>query len=81
MKTSFENFVANIDNSTMVNNVAEVMHFELSKLDQKGQIEFLKDLLWEIDRTSLKGYFDDLGCLEAYIEQQNDFIEFRKAAS
>ena len=73
--------MANIDNHTMVKNVAEIMQFELSKLDQKGQIEFLKDLLWEIDRTSLKGYFDDMGCLEAYIEQHDDAIEFRKAAS
>ena len=81
MKTSFEDFIDNIDNSTMVNNVAEIMQFELSKLDQKGQIEFLKDLLWEIDRTSLKGYFEDFGCLEAYIENYSDAIEFKKAAS
>jgi len=80
MKTSLEDFVDNIDNSTMVKNVAEIMQYELTKLDQKGQIEFLKDLLWEIDRTSLKGYFDDMGCLEAYIEQHNDSIEFIKAA-
>ena len=81
MKTSFEDFVDNIDNSTMVNNVAEIMQFELSKLDQKGQIEFLKDLLWEIDRTSLKGYFDDFGCLEAYIDNHTERIEYEKAAS
>jgi hypothetical protein len=81
MKTSFENFVDNIDNHTMVKNVAEIMHFELSKLSKKSQIEYLEDLLGELSRSSLKTYFDDLGCLEAYIEQQNDAIEFEKAAS
>ena len=81
MKTSFENFVANIDNHTMVKNVAEIMHYELLQLTKKEQIEYLEDLLGELSRSSLKTYFDDMGCLEAYIEKQNDAIEFRKAAS
>ena len=81
MKTSLEDFVANIDNHTMVKNVAQIMQFELAKLDQKGQIEYLEDLLGELNRSSLKTYFDDMGCLEAYIEQHDDAIEFRKAAS
>ena len=73
--------MANIDNCTMVKNVAQIMQFELAKLDQKSQIEYLEDLLGELNRSSLKTYFDDMGCLAAYLDQHDDAIEFRKAAS
>ena len=78
---SMEELIDSIDNHTMVKNVAEIMHFELSKLTKKEQIEYLEDLLGELNRSSLKTYFDDMECLEAYLDQLTDSIEFRKAAS
>ena len=81
MNTPYENFVENIDNCTMIKDVAQIMLFELLNLDKKSQIEYLEDLLCELSYSSLKTYFEDLGCLEAYIENYIDDIEFRKAAS
>ena len=81
MNTPYEDFIENIDNCTMIKDAAEVMLFELLKLDKKSQIEYLEDLLCELSYSSLKTYFEDLGCIEAYIESHNEALEYRKAAS
>ena len=81
MNTPYEDLIDSIDNHTMVKNVAGIMHFEFSKLTKKEQIEYLEDLLGELSNSSLKTYFEDLGCLEAYIERHSEALEYRKAAS
>jgi hypothetical protein len=80
-KTTLEDFADNIKTSEMIKTVAEVILYDLSNLDQEKQKEYLEDILWELDRTSLKSYFDDLGCLENYIDNFEDFEDFRRQAS
>jgi hypothetical protein len=72
MNTPYENVIDNISNQRMIKDIAQIMLFELLNLDKKDQIEYLEDLLCELSHSSLKTYFDDLGCLEAYFEQFNE---------
>jgi len=68
------------DSLEMIKTIAEIMLYELDKLNQKEKLEYIKDVLYFIDRSSLKEYYEDLGCLENYLDNIQDFEEFRKAA-
>jgi hypothetical protein len=78
----FENqLMDNIDDKTMIDSISDVMLFELNKLSEIEKLNYIKGILWELNRESLEAFFDDLGCLEAYSDQLTDSIEYRKAAS
>jgi len=78
----FENqLMDNIDDKTMIDSISDVMLFELNKLSEIEKLNYIKGILWELNRESLEAFFDDLGCLEAYCDQLTDSIEYRKAAS
>jgi hypothetical protein len=80
-KITLEDFADNIKTSEMIKTVAEVILYDLNNLDLKRQKEYLEDILWELDRTSFKSYFADLGYLENYIDNFEDFEDFRRQAS
>jgi hypothetical protein len=80
-KYDFQNeLMDNIDDKTMINAISNVMLFELSKLSEIEKLNYIKGILWELNRESLEAFFDDLGCLEAHCDQLTDSIEYRKAA-
>ena len=80
----FENendLMDSIDTQTMINDISEIMLHEIKTLNDNEKLIFIKDILWAMNRSTLKGYFDDFGCLEAYCERLTDSIEYRKAAT
>jgi hypothetical protein len=81
-KYDFQNeLMDNIDDKTMIDSISDVMLFELNKLNEKEKLNYIKGILWEMNRESLEAFFGDLGCLEAYCDQLTDSIEYRKAAT
>jgi hypothetical protein len=52
----------------MLDDTAECMAYELSKLTDKEKITYLRDLLLEIDESSLKAYWLDFGCGSDYAD-------------
>jgi len=80
-KYDFQNeLMDNIDDKTMIDSISDVMIFELNKLNEKEKLNYIKGILWELNRESLEAFFDDLGCLGAHCDQLTDSIEYRKAA-
>ena len=74
----FDNYPDSVE---ITNTLAEIILYELDKLNQKEKLQYIKDVLYFIDRSSVVEYYEDLGCLENYLDNIQDFEEFRKAAS
>jgi hypothetical protein len=74
----FENYPDSVE---ITNTLAEIILYELDKLNQKEKLQYIKDVLYFINRSSVAEYYEDLGCLENYLDNIQDFEEFRKAAS
>jgi hypothetical protein len=74
----YENYPDSVE---ITNTLAEIILYELDKLNQKEKLQYIKDVLYFINRSSVAEYYEDLGCLENYLDNIQDFEEFRKAAS
>jgi hypothetical protein len=74
----FDNYPDSVE---ITNTLAEIILYELDKLNQKEKLQYIKDVLYFINRSSVAEYYEDLGCLENYLDNIQDFEEFRKAAS
>ena len=69
---SMEELIESIDEWSMVKDCAETMLFELLNMDKRDQLRYLECLLDSLPRSSLKAYYDELGCLNAYLEGLNE---------
>jgi len=69
---SMEELIANIDSYSMAKDCAQAMLSELLKMDKGDQLRYLEDLLGNLPKESLSAYYDELGCLEYYLEGLNE---------
>jgi hypothetical protein len=69
---SMDELIESIDDWTMVKDCAETMLFELLHMDKGDQLRYLEDLLEGLKRPTLEAYYDELGCLQYYLESLNE---------
>jgi hypothetical protein len=69
---SMEELMANIDSYSMAKDCAKEMLSELLNMEKGDQLRYLEDLLECLKRPTLEAYYDELGCLQYYLESLNE---------